>query len=169
MTDAGGNVIGVAVLNTEIVVKRVELLLEAVPGISEIGYLVRADNPGTVQAWEVAKAAATLGVKRRRFDVNPFQPADLDRAIATVANQRLGAMLVPADQSFYDQRRLLGARATKHRLPWVTAYPASVEAGALLSTARTTAMYGTAWSASSTRSSKAPNRPISRLPSLSWP
>jgi len=130
----GGNITGVAVLNTEIVVKRVELLLEAVPGISEIGYLVRADNPGTVQAWEVAKAAAAkLGVKLRRFDVNPFQPADLERAIATVANQRLGAMLVPADQSFYDQRRLIGVVAAKHRLPWVTAYPASVEAGALLS------------------------------------
>jgi putative ABC transport system substrate-binding protein len=130
----GGNITGVAVLNTEIVVKRVELLLEAVPGISEIGYLVRADNPGTVQAWEVAKAAAAkLGVKLRRFDVNPFQPVDLERAIAMVANQRLGAMLVPADQSFYDQRSLIGALAKKHRLPWVTAYPASAEAGALLS------------------------------------
>jgi putative ABC transport system substrate-binding protein len=130
----GGNITGVAVLNTEIVVKRVELLLEAIPGISEIRYLVRANNPGTVQAWEVAKAAAAkLGVKVRRFDANPFQPADLERAIATVAKQRLGAMLVPADQPFYDQRDLIGALAAKHRLPWVTAYPASVEAGALLS------------------------------------
>jgi len=130
----GGNITGVAVLNNEIVVKRVEMLLEAVPGISEIGYLLRAGSPATAPAWEMAKAAAAkLGVKLRRFDVNPFQPADLEKAIATVANQRLGAMLVSADQPFYDQRSLIGALAAKHRLPWVTAYPASAEAGALLS------------------------------------
>jgi len=100
-----GNVTGVAVLNVEVVGKRIELLLEAVPGISEIGYLVRADNPAGVQGWEVAKAAAArLGVKLRRFDVNPYQPADLERAIATVANRRVGAMVVPADQPFLEQR-----------------------------------------------------------------
>jgi putative ABC transport system substrate-binding protein len=39
-------------------------------------------------------------------------------------------MLVPADQPFYEQRRLIGALAAKYRLPWVTAYPASIVAGA---------------------------------------
>jgi ABC-type uncharacterized transport system substrate-binding protein len=130
----GGNITGVASLNNEVVVKRIEMLLEAVPGISEIGYLLRANSPAAAQAWGVAGAAAAkLGVKLRRFDVNPFQSADLEKAIATVANQRLGAMLVSADQPFYDQRSLIGALAAKHRLPWVTAYPASAEAGALLS------------------------------------
>jgi ABC-type uncharacterized transport system substrate-binding protein len=94
---------------------------------------VRLDNPGGVQNWEMANAAASrLGVKIRRFDVKPYQPADLERAVATIANQRLGAMLVPADQSFYQQRDLIGALAKKHRLPWATAYPQSAEAGALL-------------------------------------
>jgi putative tryptophan/tyrosine transport system substrate-binding protein len=41
-------------------------------------------------------------------------------------------MLVPADQSFYQQRDLIGALAKKHRLPWAAAYPQSAEAGALL-------------------------------------
>ena len=130
----GGNVTGVAVLNVEVIGKRIEILREAIPGVSEIGYLVRADNPAGVQGWEVAKAAAPrLGVKLRRFDVNPYQPADLERAIATLANQRVGAMLVPADQPFFEQRGLIGAIAAKHRLPWVTGYHPSVEAGALLS------------------------------------
>ena len=130
----GGNVTGVAVLNVEVTLKRIEILLGAVPRISDIGYLVRPDNLAGVHGWEMAKAAAPrLGVKLRRFDVNPFQPADLERAISTVSNQRVGAMWVPGDQPFFEQRRLIGALAAKHRLPWVTAYPASVEAGALLS------------------------------------
>ena len=130
----GGNVTGVAALNTDVVGKRIQIFLEAVPGISEIGYLVRLDNPGGVQGWEVANAAASrLGVKLRRFDVKPYQPADLERAVATISNQRLGAMLVSADQSFYQQRDLIGALAAKHRLPWAAAYPPLVEAGALIS------------------------------------
>ena len=108
-------------------------MLEAVPGISEIGYLMRADNPAVTQGWEVAKAAAArLGVKLRRFDVNPYQPADLERAIASGANRRVGAMVVPSDQPLCEQRRLIGALAAKHRLPWVTGYHPTVEAGALL-------------------------------------
>src|SRR5262245_40417351 len=97
----------------ELVVKRIQIFLEAVPGISEIAYLVN-DNPAVVRGWELAKAAAPrLGVKIRRFDVNPRQPADLEKAIATSANQGLGGMVVPADNPFVEQRDLIGAVAAR--------------------------------------------------------
>jgi putative tryptophan/tyrosine transport system substrate-binding protein len=71
----GGNVTGVAALNTDVVGKRIQIFLEAVPGISEIGVLVRLDNPGGVQNWEMANAAGinrpTCGFTSNRRSFTP--------------------------------------------------------------------------------------------------
>jgi putative ABC transport system substrate-binding protein len=126
----GGNVTGVATQNVR--ANAIQTFLEAVPGISEIGYLVRPDNPGVVQGWQAAKAATSrLGVKLRRFDVT--QPVELETAIATMARERIGAMVVPPDDRFTSQRDLIGTLAAKHRLPWLAGFPILVEAGALMS------------------------------------
>jgi putative ABC transport system substrate-binding protein len=128
----GGNVTGIAAQTLDLRAKLIQTFLEAVPGISEIGYLVRPDNPVVVQGWHAAKTAASgLGVKLRRFDVN--QPAELEAAIATMARERIGAMLVPPDDRFTSQRSLIGALAAKNRLPWLAGFPMLVEAGALMS------------------------------------
>jgi len=128
----GGNVTGIANQMLEVRARAIQTLLEAVPGISEIGYLVRPDNPAVVQGWQAVKALPLRpGVRLRRFDVS--QAADLERAIAMMARERIGAMVVPADQHFISQRGLIGALAAKNRLPWLSGYPIFVEAGALMS------------------------------------
>jgi putative tryptophan/tyrosine transport system substrate-binding protein len=48
----GGNVTGIANQLIEVRAKGIQTFLEAVPGISEIGYLVRPDNPSVVQGWQ---------------------------------------------------------------------------------------------------------------------
>jgi putative ABC transport system substrate-binding protein len=104
----GGNVTGIATQGVEVRARAIQTLLEAVPGILEIGYLVKPDNPGVVQGWqEVQVVAPRLGVKLRRFDVS--QRADLERAIAMMARERIGAMVVPADALFASHRSLIGA------------------------------------------------------------
>jgi putative tryptophan/tyrosine transport system substrate-binding protein len=128
----GGNVTGIANQLIEVPAKAIQTFLEAVPGISEIGYLVRPDNPSVVQGWQAVNAVAPrLGVKLRRFDVS--QPDELERAIATMARERIGGMVVPADDRFTAQRDLIGALAAKNRLPWLAGWPHLVEAGALMS------------------------------------
>jgi putative ABC transport system substrate-binding protein len=132
LAEPGGNVTGIANQAMEVRAKGIQTLLEAVPGILEIGYLVRPDNPAVVQGWqEVQAMAPRLGVKLRRFDVS--QPAELERAIAMMARERIGAMVVPVDQHFISQRTLIGALAAKNRLPWLSGFPVFVEAGALMS------------------------------------
>jgi putative ABC transport system substrate-binding protein len=132
LAEPGGNVTGIANQAMEVRARGIQTLLEAVPGILEIGYLVRPDNPAVVQGWqEVQAMAPRLGVKLRRFDVS--QPAELERAIAMMARERIGAMVVPVDQHFISQRTLIGALAAKNRLPWLSGFPVFVEAGALMS------------------------------------
>jgi len=128
----GGNVTGVTNQDPETRAKSIQIFLEVVPGISEIGYLVRPDNPASVKVWQAANAAAPqLGVKLRRFDVT--QPAELENAIATMARERIGGMIVPADDPFSAQRGQIAALAARNRLPWLASWPAMVEAGALMS------------------------------------
>jgi putative ABC transport system substrate-binding protein len=128
----GGNVTGIANQLIEVRAKGIQTFLEAVPGISEIGYLVRPDNPTVVQGWQAVQAVIPrLGVKLRRFDAS--QPAELERAIATMARERIGGMVVPADDRFTSQRGLIGALAAKNRLPWLAGLSICVEAGALMS------------------------------------
>ena len=110
----------------------IQIFLEAVPGISEIGYLVLPNSPANVRAWQRAQVEALkLGVKLRRFDAT--QLAEVERAIATMARDRIKAMMVPPDDRFSDQRGPIGTLAAKHRLPWLASYPTFVEAGALMS------------------------------------
>jgi putative tryptophan/tyrosine transport system substrate-binding protein len=128
----GGNVTGVTIQTVEIRAKAIQTFLEAVPGISEIGYLVRPDNPGVVQVWREANAMAPqLGVKLRRFDVR--QPAELEKAIATMAQKGIGGMVVAGDNRFTAQRGQIAALAARNRLPWLASWPILVEAGALMS------------------------------------
>jgi putative tryptophan/tyrosine transport system substrate-binding protein len=128
----GGNVTGIANQMPEARVKAIQTFLEAVPGISEIGYLVPPNNPAVRQSWQAVNAVAPrLGVKMRRFDVS--QPAELETVIATAARERIGGLVVPGDERFVSQRGLIGALAAKYRLPWLASFPILVEAGALMS------------------------------------
>src|SRR5262245_57008367 len=128
----GGNVTGIAAQNSDVRAKAIQTFLEAVPGISKIGFLVRPDNPSGVRGWETIKAVPLgPGVSLRRFDVS--QSTDLERVIATMARERIGAMVVSADQHFTSQRVLIGALAARNRLPWLAGYPVLAEAGALMS------------------------------------
>jgi len=125
----GGNVTGgVATLTMDVRAKAIQTFLEAVPGISEIGYLVRPDNPSVVQGWQVVNAVAPrLGVKLRRFDVT--QPAELETAIATMARERIGAMVVPSDDRLTAQRDLIGALAAKQPVAVVVVLSLTLKRG----------------------------------------
>jgi putative ABC transport system substrate-binding protein len=66
----GGNITGVASQYEEIVAKQVQLLTEAIPGISRLGLLRDAGNPGArLTATAAADAAAQLGLNARLIEV----------------------------------------------------------------------------------------------------
>ena len=112
----GGNITGVGLLSNVLPPKQLEFLHEVVPTATSAGFLVNPDNPNAETDTKEAQAAA--GVLGLHILVLPVRnEADLDRAFATLAERRVGALLVNPDPFFTTQVRKLAALAAQHRFP----------------------------------------------------
>jgi putative ABC transport system substrate-binding protein len=131
----GGNVTGLSTLTPERVGKCLELLTQAVPGVSRVAVLWQPGAVGertekdTLKGAEVA--ARALGV-RLQF-VEARGPADIDRAFSDVTRARAGALTVWTNAMFVAERRRLVALAAKNRLPAVYTLREFVDVGGLMS------------------------------------
>jgi putative ABC transport system substrate-binding protein len=130
----GGNVTGLSVLSTELVGKWLELLKQAVPGVSRVAALWQPgamDERTDKDMQEGAEVAAqALGV-RLQF-VEARGPADFDRAFSDMTKARVGALTVRPAPMFISERRRLVDLAAKNRLPAVYAWREFVDAGGLM-------------------------------------
>jgi putative ABC transport system substrate-binding protein len=130
----GGNVTGLSTLTPELVGKRLELLTQAVPGVSRVAVLRQPGFQGERTDKDMLKgadvAARALGV-RLQF-VEARGPADIDRAFSDMTRARAGALTVLPSNMFLIERRRFVDLAAKHRLPAVYPWRESVDAGGLM-------------------------------------
>ena len=127
----GGNVTGLATLFPELAAKRLELLKEALPGVSRVAVLWNAANPGNVIIWEGVKVAArTLGVTLQSREVRG--PDDFKGAFATMTRERPDALMTLDDPLFFRYRTSIVDFAAKKRLPAMYPFREYVEAGGLI-------------------------------------
>jgi putative ABC transport system substrate-binding protein len=132
----GGNLTGLSGLFPELVGKWLELLTQAVPGVSQIAVLWQPGGyPERVER-EMRKVAEVAGraLKVRLQIVEARGPADLDRAFSEMTKARVGALAVFPSQMLIRERRRIVDLAARHRLPAVysvTEYV--VDAGGLMS------------------------------------
>jgi putative ABC transport system substrate-binding protein len=132
----GGNVTGLSMLGTaELVGKRLELLTQAVPGVTRVAVL---RHPGFVSEradkviLKAADAAArALGVRLQVVEARG--PAEFDRAFSDMTRARAGALAVSGSPMFANERRRLVDLAAKNRLPAVYESREDVDAGGLMS------------------------------------
>ena len=131
----GGNVTGLSILAPELVGKCLELLKQAVPGVSRVAVLWQPGALGERTEKDMLKeaevAARALGV-RLQF-VEARGPADFDRAFSDMTRARAGALTVLASVMFFSERRRLVDLAAKNRLPAVYPLREFVDAGGLMS------------------------------------
>jgi len=131
----GGNVTGLSLLAAELGGKRLELLKQAVPGVSRVAVLRQPGGQGertdkdTLKKAEVA--ARALGV-RLQF-VEARGPADFDRAFSDMTRARAGALTGFSGSMFFNERRHLVDLAAKNRLPAVYPLRDFADAGGLMS------------------------------------
>jgi putative ABC transport system substrate-binding protein len=128
----GGNVTGFTFLTTDLLAKRVDLLLKAVPLAKSIGYLVNPMLPDVedeIRVVEMATAALGVGLAV----VKASTPSEIEAGFASLAEQRIGALLVDADAFLYVQRDQLAALAVRHAIPAIYALREYAEAGGLMS------------------------------------
>jgi putative tryptophan/tyrosine transport system substrate-binding protein len=128
----GGNVTGYTLWTSEMESKRLGLMRELVPGVSLIGILVNPQFPPTVQELADLEPAAK-GVNQQLFVARADNDAELDTALASFVQQRVGAFLVTA-APFFDTRmgRIVGF-AAQNRLPAIYQFREYAVAGGLIS------------------------------------
>jgi putative ABC transport system substrate-binding protein len=129
----GGNLTGTSWLGGSILAaKRLELLHEAVPGAAAIAALVNPTNPtADDEAKEVKEAARALRLQLHM--VNAATAREVDAAFATLVQQRVGAILIGADNFFFGRRNQLIVLTARHGLPAIAQWSEYATAGGLMS------------------------------------
>ena len=112
----GGNITGLTIFNPEIAAKRLELLKEALPGLTDVGILLNLANPNNDSILpQMNSVAQLLKLELHQFDVR--SSADFEAAFAAMAAQRVGALVLLEDPMLLSNGLALAALALKQRLP----------------------------------------------------
>ena len=112
----GGNVTGLLVLAVGLIAKRLELLYRLVPTATSIALLI---NPAGAAA-EGAKAEAQVAARGLGVDLlilNASSKDEIEAAFVSLAQQRVGALLVGADPVFRTQNDQIVALAARYAIP----------------------------------------------------
>jgi putative ABC transport system substrate-binding protein len=128
----GGNVTGLTDQARDVQGKRLQLLLELLPGKRDIAVLINPDTPFSRLGLEEAKAAAEQS--RVRLDVLEARTAEQIAArIEAAAQTSAAGLLVLEDPLIYSVRGKIAELAARVRLPAMLVYRDSAEAGGLMS------------------------------------
>jgi putative ABC transport system substrate-binding protein len=128
----GGNITGLAILQTELGAKGLEILRSVGPTVTRIAVLW---HPGTPSAAPGLKALEEPA-RRLRLELQPVGargPAELEGAFAAMARARAQGVIVLATPIFFGERQRLGELAIAHRLPTMFQIRDYAEAGGLMS------------------------------------
>ena len=128
----GGNVTGLSFFSPELVGKCLELLKQAVPGVSRVAVLWQPGERPDKDMLKGAEAAGrALGVRLQFVEVRG--PEDFDRAFSEMTRARADGLTLVTSGMFFNERKLLVDLAAKNRLPTVFPFREGVDAGGLMS------------------------------------
>jgi putative ABC transport system substrate-binding protein len=112
----GGNVTAVTVLTAELWSKRLELLRNLLPSVTQIALLLDPNNPtaDTIRK-DVRTAAQVLGVQA--YIASSRNDQELEAAFAALTRERATALLVTADPLFIGRRQQVISLANRYSIP----------------------------------------------------
>jgi putative tryptophan/tyrosine transport system substrate-binding protein len=132
LSHPGGNVTGVTLISRELLMKRLDLLRELVPGAITIGLLVNPDNPNTAPSVREMEALARTNGWALNV-VEARTASDLDGAFATLSQRQSGVALHTTDAFFTNQGGRIVALAARYAIPTIYTVRETVLAGGLMS------------------------------------
>lgn len=128
----GGNITGLSNVVADLSSKYVELLREAMPGLTRVAVLTNPDNSTHPRIAEQVQATAkVMGISVLLIPART--PADIEAGFATLRKEGASALVVLGDPFYGQQGRQLGSLALKNRVPTLTTNRAMAQAGGLLS------------------------------------
>jgi putative tryptophan/tyrosine transport system substrate-binding protein len=130
----GGNITGVTIAGGfEITGKRMGLLVEAMPKMSTLGFLVTRpywEDPRGAAAREAAKQAGRS--LKAALVGSPFNEAEYQRVFKSMEQDRADALLVSEESEHINYRATIVELAAKDRIPTMYANREFVEVGGLM-------------------------------------
>jgi putative ABC transport system substrate-binding protein len=130
----GGNITGVTIFISEVVVQRLQYLRELVPAVAvgTIGFLTNPTNlmsePNTS---DMLTAAKRIGQQIRVLTASTVNTIDM--AFAAAAEEHLAGLIVDGDAVFAAQRDRMPALAARYRIPSTYPAPYFADSGGLMS------------------------------------
>jgi putative tryptophan/tyrosine transport system substrate-binding protein len=127
----GGNLTGVAYLGSELGAKRLGLMHEMLPKVTDFAVLAHPTYPASASFISDVKAGAgSLGLKIEVF--NASTESEIDTAFEALSAQRLGALLIANHPLFTTRREQIIALAARYALPTMYVQREFAKAGGLL-------------------------------------
>ncbi len=127
----GGNITGLATFTGEMFAKRVQLLAEALPGVSRVGVLRLPGDQNDLVVRDLEMAARRAGLKLQVIEVK--SPEDFPGAFQAVVRGRAQAIMTAQGPFFLQHLRQTAELAMKHKLPSFSGEPTAADAGILMS------------------------------------
>ena len=124
LAEPGANVTGMSMMVPEVAIKRLQLLKEAVPAISQVLVLTYLIDPiAPLQVKALQQAAPSLGVTLQIHDIRTAD--DLPVAFEAAARERAQGIVTTAESIFVAQRARVSELAARYRLPAI--YPFAIQ------------------------------------------
>jgi putative ABC transport system substrate-binding protein len=128
----GGNLTGFSIFGRELNPKRLDLVSQVVPQAGVIALLVNPNGPSAeLTMRDVQEAASAKGMQLHILKAGT--ESEIDAAFVTLAQLRVGALVVGSDPFFNSRREQLVALAARHAVPAIYEWREFAEAGGLIS------------------------------------
>jgi len=127
----GGNVTGLSNISPELNAKRLELLREAVPGLSRVAIMWNPDVRGAVLDYKETDSA-TRSLRLQLQSVEVSRADAFERAFSELTTGRAEALMVVTSSLSFANRDQLASLALKHRLPSMYGPREYADAGGLM-------------------------------------
>jgi len=128
----GGNITGVALLQTPVAAKRLDLLHQLITAATTIALLIEPANPfSQVERREVEAAARTLGLELNV--ANAKDQDEIDALFPNLIARGARAIVIGADAYYFNQRSQIAALAARYAIPAIAQWREYPAAGGLMS------------------------------------
>jgi putative ABC transport system substrate-binding protein len=128
----GGNVTGFSLIEFSMFGKMLEILKQLAPGVSRVGMMHNPDNPvGAAYFRSFEMIAGQLTIQPINLPVHDI--ADVERAIASLADQPNAGVLFPPDLTITSLRTQVLALLARYRVPAIFTFSVFTSAGGLVS------------------------------------
>jgi len=128
----GGNLTGMANLNSEVVGKWLDLMRDIAPGMKTLAFVTDTGNVSSMGAFHSLRDAAhRIGLDARAYDASRAEI--VTQAFRAIADERIDGVVVGASGRMLPHRQAIADAIARLRLPAVYATPQYPEVGGLMS------------------------------------